>query len=568
MIRRLVHLSRLLPFVVIVSAFIWSAVTIYLRRSEESPPGVIVLRIGHWQLEPGVRDGLSELAREYEALHPNVRVLQEAIPEATYGQWVSTQLIGSTAPDILQIGNGLPYPVWLSYLSRYFTPLTSAVVRPNPYAAGTSLADVPLRDTYLDGMRNSYYEELQEYMTVPLSQFAVRIFYNRDLLKRLTGLNELPTEYRAFLSVCEQIAKQTNERGESYISIAGSRYNFGMWEGMLFDLPTFSAYRRADANRDGYVGSDEMFAAVSDGRINFTFDGFRAKFQMMREVTRYFPTGYTGLSRDEAVFLFAQQRALIMTTGTWDARGLVEQTNNTFQIGVADFPLPARDDPAYGRWVEGPAYERPSAQFSFGVTRSSQHPEAATDFLLFLASRQRNEQLNRIIGWIPAIRGAAIDPFLQAFQPHLEGTWGNMNINLGGETIIRWSQLTSLFQVGQIDYDELAKQFEQAYRTNGLRDYQDLQRDWRRGLLINEQMLAGLRGRMLVGGSDGPADAQTKYESIVLRRQLFSEIGHARGMQAVQGQLLRSPPPYKHSPEVLARMKARLNVIRPKELPR
>ena len=85
---------------------------------------------------------------------------------------------------------------------------------------------------------------------------------------------------------------------------------------------------------------------------------------MLREVTQYFQTGYTGLGRDEAVFLFAQQRAVFITTGTWDVGSLHEQARGVFNVGIMDFPVPSRDDPEFGQVAEGPVYERPSSSFS------------------------------------------------------------------------------------------------------------------------------------------------------------------------------------------------------------
>jgi raffinose/stachyose/melibiose transport system substrate-binding protein len=72
------------------------------------------------------------MARLYREKHPNVIIVQDAIPEGTYGQWVSTQLMGGTAPDIMQVGAMLPDNIWLSYYNRYFAPLTRYVNAPNP----------------------------------------------------------------------------------------------------------------------------------------------------------------------------------------------------------------------------------------------------------------------------------------------------------------------------------------------------------------------------------------------------------------------------------------------------
>ncbi len=386
------------PLLVVAVTFVWASLAILFYRREQAPPGAIVLRIGHWQLESSVREALDHMAAEYRrTVNPNVYVIQDAVPESVYGQWLTTQLMGGTAPDMLELGIGVPYHLLVQYYNRYFISLTPYVEQPNLHNRGTPLEGVPLRSTFKDGMRNSYIEEMQEFMNIPLSQFGVRIFYNRDLLRRLTGLEQAPTEYRAFLAACREIAQHRNAEGDAYIPIAWSKYHFAMWEGMMFDPLTYGVRRVADFNRDGFVGNDELFVAFRTGRVSFEYPAIRARFQMVREVTDQFQTGYTGLTRDEAVFLFAQQRAVFMTTGTWDARSLEQQAEGSFEVGVMDFPRPKADDPEYGSVIEGTLYERPAGGFPFAITRTCRHPDVALDFLLFMAGSRRNEELNRII---------------------------------------------------------------------------------------------------------------------------------------------------------------------------
>jgi len=557
-------LRSAIPLLVILGAFIWASINIAARRVVEAPAGTITIRIGHWQLETGVRDALNVMAAEYQKLHPNVRISQDAIPETTYGQWASTQLIGGTAPDIVEYGLGLSGATWVSYLNRYFQRLTPIVDRPNPYNRNTDLADVPLRQTYLDGMRPSYIEQMQEYMLVPLAQFAQRIFYNRDLLRKLTGLEEPPADYREFLAVCKTIAAATDAEGQPYIPLAGSKYNFGMWDENMFNMPTHGAVRKADFNRDGIVGNDELFVAFQSGRIDMSFPNFVARFSMISEVGQYFPRGYTGLTRDEAVFLFAQQRAVFMTTGTWDARSLQSQAAGQFTVGIMDFPLPATDDAQYGATIDGPRYENPSSSFAFGVTRFSKHPEIAIDFLLFCASRSNNEKINAIIGWIPAIKGAKIDPFLDGFKPRLEGVLPNMNMILGGETNVRWSQLFSSFQVGQINYAEFSREWEKSYRELGRKDFDEQQRDWRRAILNNEQFLAGVRASAMSAGETDAEEKWIKYRALTIGRQLVPEINHAIQVLLVErGPDPNVPGPYEYSPEVRERIRKNLPATQP-----
>ena len=549
------------PLIVVAVTYLWATLVIVLYRTREEPPDTITLRIGHWQLEASVREAINQMAEEYRAeVNPRVRIIQDAIPEGVYPQWIGTQLMGGTAPDMLQVGlSMIPGNIWLSYYNRYFLPLGRYVERPNPYNRGTELEHTPLRKTYKDGMRSSYIDELQDYVSVPQSLFGVRIFYNKTLLRKLTGLDTPPQEYRAFLATCERIRAQKNDQGDPYIPIAGSGYHFGWWDGMMFDPLTYGAVRRADFNRDGFVGNDECFVAFKAGLLDLHFPPYRAKFQMVREVTDEFQTGYTGLTRDEAVFLFAQQKAVFMTTGTWDARSLQKQAEGQFEVGVMDFPLPAKDDPYYGPIVEGPNYERPGGGFSFAVTRTSKHPDVALDFLLFMAGQKHNEELNRVIGWIPCILGTQMDPLLEAFAPHLEGVYGAFPITLGGETTVKWGQVFSAYQVRQMSYDDMAKEYTAFYLENGMKDFLEQQRDWRRGMHQNEKFLSDIRSRALAATGDEATSAWVKYRALTTSRQIWTELNHSRQLKLIhEGPGTGKVGPYEYSPAVLEKVRQRV----------
>ncbi|HCE45066.1 MAG TPA: hypothetical protein DET40_16115 [Lentisphaeria bacterium] len=548
--------------IIIMVVYVWALISVALYRYNEAPPGTITLRISHWQLETGVRDGINELAKEYQKTHPNVRILQEAIPEGTYGQWLSTQIMSGTAPDIIEMGM-IPYQVMLAYYNRYCFVMTPFVNKPNPYNKDNELANVPLRNTFKDGMAAGYVNELQEYMAIPLSSFTVRVFYNVDLLEKLTGANNPPKTYREFFDLCNKVKAMKDEKGRNYIPVVGSKYHFGIWEGALCEMMTYKVLDKADLNRDGVVGNDEFYIAIKAGLLNFDCKPIAAKYNMVREIADFCQPGFTGLSRDEGVFLFAQKRALFMTTGTWDALSLQEQAKGNFTVGIMDFPMPTKDDPAYGDVVAGPRYENPGLGFNYSVTRTSRNPEVAFDFLLFMASKKSNEKLNKIIGWIPSVIDTEIVPFLNDFKPCFTGIYGNFNVWLGGETWIRWMQLASLYQVDpNFTFKQLVEQFEPFYKEKGYDDFMEQKKNNKRVIPVNERFLTGIRSQALLSKNDSP-EANSfwiKYRTQTRDRQVFYEIWVSTQMHWVN----EGPPftneygPYEYSPELLAKIKERV----------
>lgn len=554
-----------LPWVAILVTFGWASIQIATYSKEEQGEDIIPLRISHWQLEAGVRDAFEEMAAEYQKTHPNVRVYQEAIPESTYGQWMTTQLIGGMAPDIMQIGVGIPRALLISYYNRYYASLTSYALEPNPHNVGTELEGVPLRETYKDNMRQGYVEDLQEYTLMPLAMFGVRIFYNKDLFQKLTGLDKPPTEYRAFLDACEKIKSQMDPQGNPYVPIACSKWHILHWENFMFEPVTYPVMRLVDFGNDGLASREEVFVGFSTGLLTWENPAVKARFQMTREVSNYFQTGFTGLKRDEAVFLFAQEKAVFITTGTWDARSLREQAQGAFEVGITDFPSPTADDPEYGDIIEGPRYEIPETGFLFAVKRDSPHFDLAMDFLLFLASKEGNEKLNKIIGWIPTVRGAETDEFLKDFEPNLEGVYSSLNlitVAIGGESFIKWKQLYSLFLVGQLSYEELAEQYTEFCTQHGSNDWREVNKDWRRGMVKDAMMVALVRAKAYQAEDERAKKSYlTKARQLLRTRQVMREVNMSIQKGMVDGEFAAPERgPYEYSPEALENVRQAIRV--------
>jgi raffinose/stachyose/melibiose transport system substrate-binding protein len=560
-------LSRWLGPIFVVAAFVWSCVYITTHRQAAAPPGSLVLHIAHWQLEAGVRTGLAEMADAYRQAspdHANIVIVQDAIPLTTYGQWVSSQLIGHTAPDIIEVGNGLSDAVWLSYLNRYFYPLTNYVDQPNPYNAHNDLANVPLRETYVDGMRGGYKDELQEFITFPLTQFTERIFYNRDLLFRLTGLRQPPSEFRAFLDCCRKIAAVRDAQGRNFIPIACSRYHLDIiWTPEMFDPLTYNALPYTDLRRDGQIGIDEQYVATRLGWVNMRYPAIRARFKMLAEMIPFFQNGYQGLNRDEAVFPFAQQRAVFITTGSWDVASLIEQARGQFEVGISDFPWPSTHDPEFGQFFHVPTYESSKAdKFSFGVTRSG-HVQQAVDFLLFCAARQNNERLNRAVHWMPVIRGAQIEPDMRPFLPRTYGQFPAFNPLLGGDVNTRFDHDYTAFQAAiaqspakfDAAYNAFARDFDEFYLQTGYAQFQEQERDWQRAANSTEQLLAAMRGKALLDDPSGTGPQWVRYRTMSITRQMLMVLPQSREMNLIShGPGPADHPPYQYSNYALARL--------------
>ena len=192
-----------------------------------------VVRIAHWQIEAGPREGIDAMIKRYLELNPHVRVEQVAVPGRIYKQWLRTQLIGGTAPDIIEFGrlfNADDIP------PRFFEQISELVEKPNPYNKGTPLEGVRWRDTFKDGLDtpDTYIENLSNFYGVTLCTLSTRLFYNADLMEEISGSSEAPSSFAELRAFSEKLA-QHNAGAKHPISMyAGSKFNGKLlMEGML-----------------------------------------------------------------------------------------------------------------------------------------------------------------------------------------------------------------------------------------------------------------------------------------------------------------------------------------------
>ncbi|MEK6796763.1 MAG: extracellular solute-binding protein [Spirochaetota bacterium] len=533
---------------------------------------IVTVTFGHWQLEPGVRDGVAYFAQEYKKLYPNVRIVQNAVPESTYGQWFITQMLGGTAPDLIECALGVPYPLLVSYYLRYFTPMTDYILRPNPYNRNNEFNGIPLRETTKDGLKNCYIPEIQEYMTIALTHILIRFYYNKDLLKKLTGRTEAPATFTEFLAACEEIKKHKfisrpvraemdavtkriasldkdiasrTDAGEKarfekqrdelrrtlaslsasspeYAPIASSKYHISMVENNLFNVVTSKARDIIDFNHDCTVSVVEQYIGMKTGLIDLNYPPYRAKFKMVAQYASNCMPGFTGLNRDDGVLMFVQQRSVFIPTGTWDAGMMEAQAkDNGFTVGVMDFPYPSTDDPDLYRHYLGPTYEDPPTAFNFGCPTPESAPErkrVAIDFLLFLASKENNAKFNQMVGWIPVVAGVEGEGVLKQFKPHLQGVTPGINLSIGGEAVILWQQLYAMYQVGQMSFEEMRDKFTAPYLERGYRDYLNATKDWRRATINDEKTITMLRLKSFTAtNADKLTEYTAKYRYLLLR---------------------------------------------------
>jgi len=382
-------------------------------RPAAATPGraPVVIRFVHWQLESGMREAFDVIARRYMALHPEVRVEQFAVPGNVYSQWLRTQLVGDDVPDLISFHSTDQSQVAL--LPRYFQPITRWVDEPNPYNAGTPLAGVPWRLTFIDGGRNraTYIDQYRNYYAVGLSAHTMRMFYNRDLLVAITGRDEPPQNFREWLALGAKVRAYR----PGLVHVAGAHDN------TLWLMPTMvnQALGRwllaSDRELRFATSSFDFYRDMLEGRWNLRSPPMQAALRLMESFGREMSPGFLQQHRDSAMRSFLRGEAFSIPNGTWDYPTMRATAN--FRIGAYHVPLPTADDPDYGAYALLPASDGGFASaLPFYLTRRSRHPEVAIDFLRYVTSFDGNRRFSQASHWMPSVEGVEIEPELQPFR--------------------------------------------------------------------------------------------------------------------------------------------------------
>ncbi|EIP98009.1 ABC-type sugar transport system, periplasmic component [Opitutaceae bacterium TAV1] len=414
------RLRFLLPALVIAAAVGGSFWHVVSHRRAAADPAKTTLRIGHWLLHTGMREAFAEAAAEYQRLHPDVVIEQVAVPIRVWPAWMRTQLVGDTAPDITGLLQANEETI-----NRYFLPLTRFIDAPNPHNAGTPLQGLRWRDTFVDGLASmqALTPSTGEVNGVHLQLSTLRVFYNKTLLRSITGSDVPPTDYATFRALENQVAAWNERTGKKLVPVAGC----GPYAQYLFNALLPSQTQKAAVALSPMqtlnLRPAEVAALMLQGRLSYRSSEYQASLDLLRDVTALMPPGFQQLQRDDALFAFLQGNAVAICAGSGDYAAFRQEGG--FGIAITPIPLPAPDDPDYGRFTLGPISDAGGYPESmFGIVRTSRHPGLALDFLRFLSSyrmaalfAERSLRMSAIVDVPPPAGAAELAPRLDGEAP-------------------------------------------------------------------------------------------------------------------------------------------------------
>ncbi len=416
---------NLIGAVIIVVGYIVCTVVVVSRTLEERPIALGERSAGrsvvimHWQLEPGYREAMQAVIDDYNALPhvqaAGVRVRQLAVTERVYAQILNVHVLSGTAPDLC--AKGMSQMDRGAEMAQYFEALGDHADRPNPYHAAEyfdgsltrdeleSLAEMPWRESLIDGMKGGWSDALQDYYAVPTSFVGgTKIYYNRTLVAEAKALlrdaasqPERPRWYEALFlrrtaegavegyvtegrdlqawlsddsrpdtlgrlfmlaaAIRELAARENNT---DLVAIAGSAYSVGLFT-KHYLVPFTSSYADVlDLNGDSSATAVETWIGWKAGHWSFSDPAVVAYYECMRKVCELFPPGFLGLDREQARRRFVAGDAAMISSGLWDARSLMDTVEGRVLA-------PGEPDPSGVRVSVVEGQRRAGYRFSLGI---------------------------------------------------------------------------------------------------------------------------------------------------------------------------------------------------------
>ena len=249
---------------------------------------------------PDWPDEMQQIATEFTRRNPDIRVNLQ-----------------------FMIGNSVEENIKPRIASRNLPDLMS--VNPNAYAAELAdqgilldLSDTAVWGNMLTSLKTDWTTRNNKHFGIGGGVAATLIYYNKNMFAQ-AGIRKLPTNFREFLAVCEQL----KQAGFTPI----------MWNGGFPNILSNGPFSFGFAN-NVVAQTPDWKAKIADGSLDLntpeTADIF-AKIKLVAE-RGYAQKGYMQTSYDDGIKLFAQGRTAMAFHGTW-ASGLL-MNGKGFKTGV------------------------------------------------------------------------------------------------------------------------------------------------------------------------------------------------------------------------------------------
>ena len=303
--------------------------------------GVTTLRF--MQNKPEVVDYFNQVIKDFEALNPDIRVIQDF----NEGNFVPG-LVRNDPPDVV---------------TRGFAQATGDFVRKGIFADLSDLPEASTVDPKIQELINSWGQyNGDETNALPFSLAAAGVIYNRDIFDA-NGV-AVPATWDEFVAACETF------KAAGITPIYGTFKDPWTLNQGMFDYVSGGSLDIADFfSRINAKGSD-----ISAGAAESFTTNFRPALPQMLQLVSYSQNGASSKNYADGNAAFAKGQAAMYLQGPWALSQLVSANKD---IRVGTFPLPVTNNAAETK-------ARVNVDMALSITRNTPNMAASRRFVGYL----------------------------------------------------------------------------------------------------------------------------------------------------------------------------------------
>ncbi len=295
------------------------------------------------------------------------------IPAGQFDNWVQTQFVGGTEPEIIMTSDGNKAD-W--FKNGWIVDLLPSLEENSPFTGGI------WKDSFLDGVIDSALDKTDaanpKLYGVPDQLVTVNLYYNKDIFSKI-GVTQPPATITDFF----EVAKKATDAGYVGFSIQNSMdWNLGWFEDDINQTIWRSELSNLDTNQSGQIELSEWAAAVKNGKITADTPQLKSFPQFLKDLAPYLNKGFNTASW-EFEGLFNDGKSAMTLNGSWYPN---QHLQSKFPVNYGIAPIPYMDqgysslgDTERHNYVVG-------GTPSLTVTRNAKNNgklDAAIDFLRF-----------------------------------------------------------------------------------------------------------------------------------------------------------------------------------------
>ncbi len=248
-----------------------------------------------------------------------------------------------------------------------------------------------IKDRFLDSSVGTVMKDGQAF-GVPISTESIALFYNKTLLKQLTGSDEAPKSWDEIIA----LAKTYNDKSKNQWTI---RWEVGNSYMSYFFLSAFGY------DVFGKKGTDAK-------KVDFDSKAVKQGLEYMKMLRPYWDVNAEDATHDTTTLEFAKGQTPFLITGPWAIQDVNKGAEeNKFEYGITTIPK-----------IKGKQPITFSGNQIACVSSYSKYPGAARVFAMFLGSKEGAEALYKTTGKLPALQSKYVKevPGLEN-DKHLKG---------------------------------------------------------------------------------------------------------------------------------------------------